>query len=229
MKKLGIIGGLGPMATVSFMRRIIELTPAETDQAHIPMVIENAPQIPDRTAFLLGRSQADPIPPMIEAGRRLVAAGAEVIAIPCITAHGYMDRLESALEVPILNAVELTAEALSKETPIISEVGILATEGTVQTGIFKSALERRGMAILYPSPEKQRLISELIFDAVKAGREPEHWKLEEAARELMEKGAKALVLGCTELSVIADSWLPEGPFADVLTILAKACVEECRG
>lgn len=225
MKKLGIIGGLGPMATVSFMRRIIEMTEADTDQEHMDIYVAHCPSIPDRTGYLLDRTKPDPAPQIIDAGKKLALIGADEIAIPCITAHAFHAQLQSSIPIPVINGIRLTAEYLKDKG--VSCAGILATDGTVQTGIFGSALSELGIKAVYPSATSQRFVMDLIYNDVKAGKPVEKDKFIAVAAEMKLLGAEVMILGCTELSVIADEWLPEGRFIDVLDVLARSSVKDC--
>ena len=156
MKTLGVIGGLGPMATAYFMQLVIEMTDAVTDQKHIPMIIYNCPQIPDRTGYLLGKTKENPGPLIIDCGKKIAGAGAELLAIPCITAHALFPEIEKELDIPVLHIIRETAEYLKKEG--IQRVGLEATDGTVQTGVFQKELERQGIEVVLPSKEKQEMV-----------------------------------------------------------------------
>ena len=222
MDKLGIIGGLGPMATAIFMKRIIEMTDAATDQEHIEMVVLNYPSIPDRTGYLLDNSNPDPVKPIVQAGLELANLGCREIAIPCITAHGFHSALTAEIPIPVINGVELTAQYLADRG--CRRVGIMATDGTVRTGIFEAALQEHGITPIYPAPQSQKLVMSIIYDDVKAGRPVKRYKFIHVKDELLRAGAQVILLGCTELSVMAETWLPGGRFLDVLSVLARRCV-----
>ena len=153
MKKLGVLGGLGPMASVYFLQLVVQMTEARTDQEHIEVLLHSVPQIPDRTRYILGQSSEDPVPQMAVAGRGLAAQGAQVLAIPCVTAHYFQERLETQIGVPILNAVEETALCLQQAG--INRAGILATDGTLSSRLFQTCLEKRGISCVIPGPEDQ--------------------------------------------------------------------------
>ena len=224
MKKLGIIGGMGPMATIVFMQKLISMTDAASDQEHIEMVVEHCPDIPDRTGYILDHTKPDPLPYMAAAADRLEKSGADLIAIPCVTAHYFHGELTKKAGIPVVNGVAETAEYLKKRG--IRTVGIMATDGTVKSGLFQRELEKCGITPVYPEAPGQKLVMDLIYEDVKAGRPVEKEKFKAVARELMGKGAEVIILGCTELSVIAQEWLPEkGVYLDVLDVLSRACVE----
>ena len=222
MDRLGIIGGLGPMATVSFMKRIIDMTDAACDQEHIHIVVEHCPSIPDRTAYILDHSKQNPSPAIISACRTLENAGVDEIAIPCVTAHFFREEIARNIGIPVMDGVLLTADYLKSKG--VSKVGIMATDGTIRSGIFENALKSHGIASVLPSDRTQRYVMDLIYNDVKSGRPIEQDKFGAVAVELREEGAEVILLGCTELSVIADEWLPDGRFLDVLSVLSRACV-----
>lgn len=225
MKTLGVIGGLGPMATAYFMQLVIEMTEAVTDQEHIPMIIYNCPQIPDRTNYLLGISEENPGPQIIECGRKIAAAGAELIAIPCITAHALYPEFEQELDVPVLHIIRETAAYLKKEG--IRKVGLEATDGTVSTGVFQKELEQQGIEVVLPSKEKQEMVMHIIYNNVKAGRRVDMDRFQQVEEELHEKGAEVIILGCTELSMISrDEKIGHG-YLDAMEVLARAAVLQC--
>ncbi len=219
---LGVIGGLGPMATAVFMRYVTELTDAKSDQEHIEMLIHSVPSIPDRTAFILKKSTLDPRPRLIEVGKGLKAQGAELIAIPCMTAHYFHAQLESEIGVPIINGIEATAEYLAGRG--VKKAGIAATEGSVKTGLFQNALIKAGIEPLTLSREGQSIVTETIYKEIKAGKKPDMERFSLAEKEFKQKGADAIILGCTELSLLPEDKLEKGLYADAMKILARKAV-----
>lgn len=226
MSVLGIIGGLGPMATAYFLQLITQMTDAATDQEHMEILIHSKPQIPDRTRFILGRSEKSPVPDMVEIGKALAAQGADVLAIPCITAHYFQKELEEAIGIPIINAIEETADYLKERG--ITKVGIMATDGTIESGIFQKALEERGMEVIVPSAKQQKNVMYLIYENVKAGKKLELPVFEEVSGELLKKGAQVILLGCTELSLLKRDYELEPMYLDVMEILARKAVLSCK-
>lgn len=224
MKKLGIIGGLGPMATAYLFELIIEMTDAAKDQEHIEMIIHNCPQIPDRTQFILGKSKDNPLDRMSIVGKEL-AGQCDVLAIPCITAHYFHSQLEQNIGMPVIHAVKETAKYLKERG--ISKVGIMATDATVHMNIFKNELDCCGITTLYPDEEGQKKVMHLIYDNVKAGMAIETELFEQVSGQLFEQGAEVIILGCTELSMIKKNERIGAGFLDVTEVLAKICVEKC--
>lgn len=220
-KTVGIIGGMGPMATADLFKKIIENTPAKKDQDHIRVLIDSNTEIPDRTAALLSGG-ASPIPALTDSVHRLVTAGADCLIMPCNTAHGFYDAVqEAAGSVPVLHMIRLTGEELKRKG--ISKVGLLATSGTVQTGIYARNLE--GIEILTPDPEEQEAIMDLIYGAVKAGlTEYDASKVQITADRLLREGAQAIILGCTELPLAKELYHLDFPSVDPTLCLAQGAV-----
>jgi aspartate racemase len=224
-KILGVIGGLGPIATAHFMELVINMTDVQTDQQHLPMIVYNMPFIPDRTAYILDNSQENPLPNMVEFGRALESQGVDCIAIPCVTAHYFMDALEKEISTPMINGVRETAAPLKENG--IQKVGIMATDGTISSGIFHRELEQQGLIPLAPSEKAQKCVMHLIFDNVKAGRPAEMDRFLAAAEDLRKQGAQAIILGCTELSLIKRDHEIGAGFVDAMEVLARQSVIAC--
>lgn len=225
MKKLGVIGGLGPMATAFFMQMVIEMTDAAVDQEHIEMYIHNCPSIPDRTGYILGKSSENPCRPMSEVGKNLATNGAEVIAIPCVTANYFYRELSEAIPVPIINIIEETGAYLSARG--IKSVGLMATDGTVSSRLFQGILETAGIHVILPDEDGQKDVMHLIYENVKASKPVELNRFERVSEELRTKGAEVLILGCTELSMIRRDYKIGAGYLDVMQLLAKCAVERC--
>ena len=225
MRTLGVIGGLGPMATAVFMQMVIEMTEADTDQEHVEMIIYNCPSIPDRTSYILGLSDADPGKPMAAIGKKLAADGAEVIAIPCVTANYFYEELSREIPIPIINFIEETAKYLEEQN--ISVVGLMATDGTVNSGLFQKLLQVRGIKTVLPEADTQKDVMHLIYQNVKATRPIEMDRFERVSAELRKKGSQVIILGCTELSMIRRDERVGAGYLDAMQVLAKCSVERC--
>lgn len=231
--KIGIIGGIGPAATVDFMQKIIKNTSAQRDQDHIRLVVEHNPQIPDRTANLIGLG-TDPTLALYSACKRLEANGAALIAMPCNTAHAYVPRLQSGLSIPIVNMLSETVRHVSEHYAGHARVGLLATEGTVSSLVYHEAARNADFDFIVPDARHQALVMDAIYgeQGVKAGfvDGPCKAALQQALAHLVERGASVVILGCTELPLL----LPEhnayrvGAHTVVLldptAILARRCV-----
>lgn len=222
-KVIGILGGMGPESTAELFNRIIKATPAEKDQDHIRVIVYSNPKIPDRTAAIMGVDRS-PLPEMRKAAENLAKAGADLIIIPCITAHYYYEELKEMVKVPILNAVELTAQTTKENFPDAKKLGVVATTGTVLAGIYDKALARKGISVAYPPKKLQDKVMEAIYD-VKAGRILEGKKIiVEATTYLIEEGADIIIFGCTEVSLVLKSHEVSVPIVDSLQILADRAV-----
>ena len=225
MKKLGVIGGLGPMATALFMQMVTEMTEAEVDQEHIEMLIHSCPQIPDRTSYILDHTKADPRSEMIRVGQGLVAQGAELIVIPCITANYFYTELEEGIRIPIINAIQETHRYLTERN--IHSVGLMATSGTIESGLFQKEFTSLNSCLVLPSRERQQEVMHLIYKNVKANRPPKMELFQRVSEELRSGGAEVILLGCTELSVIREDYEIGGGYLDVMQLMAKCAVEAC--
>lgn len=225
-KILGVIGGLGPIATAHFMELVINMTDVQTDQEHLPMIVYNMPFIPDRTAYILDNTKENPLPKMLEIGQTLQEQGADCIAVPCVTAHYFMDELENGIKVPLINGVRETVVHLKENG--IRKVGIMATDGTVRSGIFHRELEKQGLTPLAPGEAAQEDVMHLIFNNVKAGVPVQMDRFFRAAEDLRRQGAEAIILGCTELSLIKRDHEIGPGFVDAMEVLARQAVLDCQ-
>ena len=224
-KVLGVIGGLGPIATAHFMELVVNMTEADRDQDNLEMIIYNFPSIPDRTGYILGSNLKSPLPGLLSVGHALSRQEVACIAIPCVTAHYFHKELSASISTPILNGVEETARLLKESG--VERVGIMATDGTVLSGLFSDALERRGIRPIVPSRERQQDVMHLIYRNIKAGLAPEMDRFHAVRQELREKGAEVIILGCTELSMIKRDREIGSGFLDAMEVLAKQAVLRC--
>ena len=223
---LGVLGGMGPLATIDFLRKVLDATPARTDQQHVPVLTASIPQIPDRTAAFRGEGQS-PLPAMIDSGRRLVAAGAALIVMPCNTAHLWFEPLRATLGVPMLHLVDAALDEASEFVGTDASLGLLATEGTIASGLYAS---RRRQDVgptrwLLPTPREMAKWVTPGIAAVKAGDEAlGHDLLSRAADALGRRGADAMVLGCTEIPLVLDGANAPWLTIDATRSLARRCV-----
>lgn len=224
-KLLGVLGGLGPMATVYFYELLTALTDAKSDQEHIDMVISSRATTPDRTAFILGESKINPIDDMIEDAKKLVAFGAEIIAIPCNTAHYFYDQLAAAVNVPILNIVEESVACLKNDG--VRRFGLLATDGTVQSGTYQKYCKAHDITCVIPDKNFQKMVMTIIYDQIKQGKRADMQSFEEIEEHMRSLGCERLILGCTELSLIKRDGGLSDYFTDSLECLALATIRAC--
>ncbi len=224
---IGVLGGMGPLATVDFMRKVIDLTPARRDQEHLPLIVYSVPQVPGRSACIL-EGAASPLPAMVHGIRTLAQAGAECIAIPCNTAHHWYDELARESPCPVLHIVDAACAAMERRAVGQGAVGLLATAGTIAAGVYQERLDRHGYdCVVLGARDMEDLVMRGIA-LVKAGEmEDARALLETAAAKLGTQGVRAIVLGCTEIPIVfngvSSSSLP--PVVDATQALAEACVE----
>ncbi|GAA1986804.1 aspartate racemase [Isoptericola halotolerans] len=223
---VGVIGGVGPLATAYFLQRVVQLTEADRDQEHVDMVVLNHATVPDRTDFVVGRSTLDPGPVLARDARRLEDFGVRFLVMPCNTAHYFTQQVLDAITVPFVSIVDVTVEAARRRDPSLTKVGLLATAGTVASGVYADAFGAHGIEAVTPDEADQALVSTVIYDQVKAGLPADVEILRAVAGRLVEQGAGVVVLGCTELSVAAvdHGLLDEPPFLDSMDELVRATI-----
>lgn len=225
-KAVGIIGGVGPLATVYFMEMVISMTDAKRDQDHINMIVLNHATIPDRTGFILGTSKEDPLPVMIEDAKKLAQAGADFIVIPCNTAHYFFEEIKKSVTIPMLNIVEETVSYAQSSISGLKRLGIMATSGTIESNTYQIACEKRGIDCVSPDPSGQDTVMRIIYDQVKAGRDVDIAAFYHVAESLKERGCQGVILGCTELSVVKrDFHINQPEVIDSLEILAQRTIQ----
>lgn len=226
-KIIGILGGMGPAATADLFSKIIVSTKAANDQEHLHVIIDSNTSIPDRTEALIHGGE-DPTEQLTLSARRLAAAGAELIAMPCNTAHGFYDAVCAAVDIPVLHMIRLTAQELLLKG--IKCAGLFATDGTVQSGIYERCFEGSGIELLTPAPAAQAAVMQLTYEGVKAGRRDfDTSEFKKAAQELLDRGAQTLILGCTELPPAFEMYDLHYPHIDPTLVLARAAVLAAGG
>lgn len=226
---LGVLGGMGPLAGATFASRLVALTPADRDQDHIPVILCNDPRVPDRSTARLGLGQ-DPLAAMLRGIRLLECAGAGLIAIPCNTAHLWYDQLAASTALPMLHIVESVADDLQKLGASRCRVGLMGTAATLQLGLYRAPLVRRGFTVLETEPDELRLCTAAI-DAVKANDAAAGFAPAAACiQRLVQRGAQAVVLGCTELPLAvphAQRAAFDVLLTDSIDALARSAIERC--
>ena len=231
-KKLGIIGGMGPKATCELLETIINYTDAEKDQDHIDILLENDSKVPDRSAAILSGGE-DPVPELVACGKRLIGAGADILVMHCNTAHYFYDDVARQLSVPLFHMPRETAKEIAAAG--IKCVGVLATTGTKQAGIYDKALAEAGLEPLYPEDGEQDLLMRSIYDfAKRGGGELDTEGIRKLLAGLRERGAETLLIACTEVPIVlrelseyagVTEFTMEMGFADPTPITAKKLIE----
>ena len=226
-KTIGIIGGMGPAATCDLMEKIIALTRAARDQEHLHVIADVNTAIPDRTDAIL-HGGADPVPEMVKSAQRLESAGAEMLLMPCNTAHYFYGQVAGAVKVPVLHMARETAAVL--QAAGVQSAGVLATDGTVRSGVYESALSQAGIRAVYPAPALQREVMRLIYQGVKARAVPlGDIPVRDILADLRAQGAETVLLACTELPIaFRELGLLAGTL-DPTRVLAFAAVRAAGG
>jgi aspartate racemase len=223
-KTIGILGGMGPEATLDLFGKIIAATPAARDQDHLRVVIDSNPKVPDRTAAIVAGGES-PVPAMTAGLRALQAAGADFAVIPCVSAHAFIDELQAA-GLPILSMFAATVDYIREHHPAIRTVGLLATTGTLRAGRFAAELRRAGIQVLEPEAPDQERVMAAIY-AIKGASRPRAEiaaDVRTVAERLAARGAAGVITGCTELPLVLRPGELALPVFDTLSILARAAV-----
>ena len=226
--RLGVLGGMGPQATNTFYQYIIDRTDASCDQEHVNALILSDSGMPDRTAAILGNDEAKTavFSRLLSDAKLLEAAGCTAIAVPCNTSHYFLDEVQQNISIPIIHMIRETAKALAAQG--LKRPGILATDGTIQTGLYQREFAAFGIEAVIPSPGAQDLVMSLIYDDIKAGRDGDPQKFAAIHRDLQSQGCDCGVLACTELSVFATAHHLPPFYTDAMAVLAERSVEACH-
>ena len=223
---IGILGGMGPLATADLFRRIVEKTPAKRDQDHPRIIIYNNPKIPDRTAFILGKGE-DPRPELIEGAKKLESWGADFVIMPCNTAHFFAETIQRAIKIPLVSMVEETAKQIEKMG--IRKAGLLATDGTVKGLVYHRTLLRRGIHIAVPGKRDQELVMKAIYEGIKAGNLELGRELLLNVAKKLERRVEGIIAGCTEVSVVLKPEDLSVPLIDPMDVIAEKAVKLALG
>jgi aspartate racemase len=219
---VGVLGGMGPEATVDFMAKVIALTPAEKDQDHIRMLVDNNPGIPNRQAAILANGE-DPRPVLAAMAAGLQAAGADFLVIPCNTAYVFRDAVNEVASIPLISIIDVTVVATIKSGA--AKVGILATEGCLAAGLYQAALAEAGLELLAPTVDELATFTTLI-QRIKVGDQGEDVSasMRLLARALVDRGAEAIIVGCTEIPLVLTESMLDVPLISSTDLLAQETV-----
>jgi aspartate racemase len=223
-RTVGVLGGMGPDATVDFMAKVIAATQAEKDQDHLRMLVDNNPQVPNRQAALL-RGGEDPGPALAAMARGLEAGGAEFLVMPCNTAHAFKDAILDAVDIPLLSIIDVTVDACED----FAAVGVLATDGCIASEVFQRALAARRLRAILPDEAELRELMQLVT-RVKAGDRGTDVgaAMGALAGALVARGADVIIAGCTEIPLVLDSGVLDVPVVSSTDVLAEATVAMAR-
>lgn len=225
----GVLGGMGPDATVDFMSRVVALTPADKDQDHVPMLVDHNPQVPDRQAAM--RSDAAPVSAaLIAMAQRLQAAGADFLVMPCNTAHAFLDGVGDAVDIPLIHIVEETVRAIEDAAPGANKIGLLATDACLYSDIYQQALARSGRAAVTPDTASQAELMRLI-GRIKSGDRSVAVAdaMARLAGQLVQRGAQLIVAGCTEIPLVLRDGSCAVPMLSSTEVLARRTVALATG
>lgn len=222
-KTVGVLGGLGPMATVYFYDLVVEMTESEKDQDHVDMIIVNRATTPDRTAYIVGESDRSPLDYIIKDAKRLESAGVDFLVLTCNTAHYFYKELNDSVKIPLLNMIEETVDYAIEQGH--SKIGILATTGNIKMELYQNMCREKGVDFYVPSDDIQKKVMKIIYEDVKAGKPAEMDIFNEIVEVLKKNGCDCAILGCTELSIIKkDEKLPDDFFIDSSEVLAMNAI-----
>jgi len=231
-KAIGVLGGMGPEATLDCFGKIIQNTPASKDQQHLRVIIDSNPKVPDRTPAIIGAGES-PVPTIIKGCQALERAGADFIIIPCVSAHFFLDEIQQQSPLPILSIIDATAETIARDNPEIDVVGLIASTGTVKGEKFQTRLAKDGITTIVPDEHHQSRIMAAIYDIKnsqsKRSRADITAALVAAADGLISRkpdGAKGIIAGCTEIPLAMHQKHLPVPYFDALTLLARAAIRK---
>ena len=224
-KVVGVLGGMGPEATVDFMARVIALTPTRTDEDHVRMIVDNNPHIPSRQTALLDDGE-EPGPVIAAMAAGLETAGADFLVMPCNTAHVYADAILAATSIPFVSIIDLTVAACDE----FESVGVLATDGCLRTRIYQDALAANNIQAVLPDDIQLEKLMRLIT-RIKAGDKGDAvaLQMQDIVTALVDNGAQAIIAGCTEIPLVLDDSMLDVPFVSSTDELAAATVVLARG
>lgn len=227
-KILGVIGGMGPMATQLFYKMVIDNTDANCDQDHIDMIILSHASMPDRTKAIEEGRVEELLLKLEKDAEYLREGGAEAIAIPCNTSHVVLKTLQEKVQIPIINMIEEAVKEVSCKVAEGSKVAILGTDGTNRIGLYKEELEKKGFETYILSEDSQKKIMKIIYDGIKKGGEIAKGDFSYVGEELNRVGCACSILACTELSVYKDMRNLPDFYIDAMESLAKKSIDVCK-
>lgn len=226
-KLLGVIGGMGALASADFYDTIINCTHAPTDQDHIDILLYSKASIPDRTEAIKNGEGKVIIDSLQAAYDKLSKAGADYVVMTCNTSYHFINSLQLNERTKFINMIDETVKDLKKDQ--VSKVGLLVTDGTVQSKTYENKLLENGIEVIYPSAKNQELLMDIIYKQIKAGKEPDEIMFNTISDELIGQDVEAIILGCTELSVYANLKQLDKFYIDPQEIVAKKCIVLCGG
>ena len=228
-KTVGVLGGMGPEATVDFMAKVIALTDASCDQDHVRMLVDHNPHVPNRQEAILGDGE-DPGPVLADMAADLESIGADFLVIPCNTAYVFEDAILAATHIPLISIIGVSIAAAQDRAPGAERIGVLATDGCLKAGVFQAGLDAAGLAAELPTEDELREFMALI-SAIKAGKQTDETarKMAHLAEALVARGAGAVIAGCTEIPLVLDQDAVSVPLISSTDALAEITVQLATG
>jgi aspartate racemase len=227
MRTVGILGGMGPEATVLLMQKVIAAVPATDDADHIPLIVDQNPQVPSRIAHLIEGTGADPAPVLVAMARRLEGAGAQALAMPCNTGHHYAEDIRAAVTIPFLDMVTASARLARERAGHGARVGLLASPAVARVGLFDRALAAEGVEVIHPE-DGAALLAAIRSIKARGPDEGARATLRDASAQLLVQGANLQLIACTEFSLIAEAVAPGVRGIDTLDVLVAEIVGFAR-
>lgn len=226
---VGVLGGMGPDATVDFMAKVIALTPAEKDQDHLHMLVDHNPTVPNRQTAILADGE-DPKPALAAMAQRLQEAGAEFLVMPCNTAYVFQDAITTATSIPLVSIIDVTIDVIAKQSPAVTKVGILATDGCLAAGVYQKPLVAAGFEPILPN-DNELINLMALLNKVKGGYQGEviSGAMRKLGQALESRGAQAIIAGCTEIPLVLDATMLDVPLISSTDVLAQVTVQLARG
>ena len=226
-KKLGVIGGMGPLATQFFYKMIIDKTDAKSDQEHIDMIIVNHAGMPDRTTAILAGDITEVKGRLLEDAKFLADAGCDYIAVPCNTSHYMLDMIAEEVPVPFVHMIYSTIDVIKEKYPAGSKVGVLATDGTIKTALYQTMLKEAGYEPIVPNAKDQKIVMSVIYDGVKDGGPIDIEGFMKVAGDLKDEGACCVLTACTELSCVKEQYKLSDFYLDPMAVMAEKAITLC--
>ncbi|MAI59212.1 MAG: aspartate racemase [Rhodobacteraceae bacterium] len=225
LKPIGILGGMGPAATILLQKKLMEALPQAVDDTdHIPLLIDMNPQVPSRIAHLIKETGEDPTPVLTKMAKRLEESGAVALAMPCNTAHHYASAIKNAVSIPFLDMISLTARKVSQSTKDYQTIGILASPAVRKTRLFENALGRLNRTTVWPKDDGAILSAIQLIKKQGVG-EQSYSIIESASRDLAQRGASTQIVACSEFSLITEQLSsPGASLVDSLDLLVNAII-----
>jgi len=223
---IGILGGMGPEATIDLFTKIVRSTPVSRDQDHLRLIIDNNPSIPDRQKAILENGPS-PAPMLIETAKNLAAAGADFIIMPCNTAHYWIEEIRRSVRIPVIDMIEETAKETARMHSSARKVGIMAATGTVQSGLYQKRFQNLSIKTISPTDQDQATLMQAIY-SVKAGDLSVSSIAIEIGQRLIQSGVQAIIAGCTEIPLILKTGDLPVPIIDATQVLATRAIEMAR-